>query len=48
MAAEQMYYQTLEFLAGKTKPSKMSFIIDRIKKWEAEGFRLRIAANLQM
>jgi hypothetical protein len=47
MAAERMYYQALAFLAGKAKPTEMSFITDRIKIWEAEGFRLRIAANLQ-
>ncbi len=46
MAAERMYYQALEFLSGKAKPTVMSFITDRIKSWEAEGFRMRLAANL--
>jgi hypothetical protein len=48
MAAEQMYQQALKFLAGKAEPTKMSLIVERIKSWEAEGFRLRIAANLLM
>lgn len=47
MAAERMYYQALDFLAGKVRPTEMSFITDRIKSWEAEGFRLRMCANLR-
>ena len=48
MAAERMYHQALDFMAGKSMPVEMSFITDRIKGWQAEGFRLRIAANLQV
>jgi hypothetical protein len=46
MAAERMYRHALEFLAGNAKPADMGLIIGRIKKWETEGFDLRIASNL--
>jgi hypothetical protein len=46
MAAERMYYEALEFLAGNREPTKMDLIVEKVKGWEAEGFRLRIAMNL--
>ena len=45
MAAQRMYYQALEFLAGNIEPTKSSLIVEKVKSWEAEGFNLRIAGN---
>jgi hypothetical protein len=45
MAAERMYNHALDFLAGNAEPTDLKLIIGRIKKWEAEGFDLRIASN---
>jgi hypothetical protein len=45
MAAERMYREALEFLAGNREPTKLILIAEKVKGWEAEGFSLRIAAN---
>jgi hypothetical protein len=45
MAAERMYHEALEYLAGNREPTKLILIAEKVKGWEAEGFSLRIAAN---
>ena len=46
MAAERMYNHALEFLAEDREPTKWGVIAERIKRWQAEGFHMRLAGNL--
>jgi len=46
MVAERMYGHAMRFIDDNASPTKMDFITHRIRQWEAEGFDLRLAANL--
>lgn len=46
MAAERMYHHAVAFLNGMRSSTPLTHLLERIRSWEAEGFQLRIAANL--
>jgi hypothetical protein len=46
MAAERMHNHALDFLAGNREPTDWDVVAERIKRWQAEGFNMRLAGNL--
>jgi hypothetical protein len=50
LAAEQMYSNALLFLQGRTETAifPKESIRAKVKEWERQGFRLRLAVNFEV